>query len=94
MLVVYVTNHLQSSQIIPTSNYISSVLANTLNKGTVTLQVILVAISLIHYYIIGFIACPHATLVTDDVYVSVKNTCGLSLLLQHLYPVEKEFHVQ
>lgn len=83
MLVVYVTNHLQSSQIIPTFNYISSVQTNTLNKGTVTLQVILVVISLIHYYIIGFIVCPHAALVIDD----VKNTCGLYLLLQYLYPV-------
>lgn len=80
MLVVHVTNPLQSSQILPTFNYISLVQTNTLNKVTVTLQVILVAISLIHYYIIGFIACPQAALVTDDVYVSVNNMWFISAI--------------
>lgn len=56
-----------------------------LNKCTVTLQFILIAISLIHYYVIGFMVCPHVAPVRDDVYVSVNNTWGLSLLLRHLY---------
>lgn len=47
-----------------------------------TLQFILEAISLIHYYIIGFMVRPHVAPVRDDVYVSVNNTWGLSLLLR------------
>lgn len=43
------------------------------------------ATSLIHYYVIGFMVCPHVAPVRDGVHISANDTLGLSLLLRHLY---------